>query len=85
VNRWYAAKETNSRQAFRYGPGVAGAKNHAEAGELWIGFYRKSSRKAGTSYAEALCCGWIDGVCCAVDVLCYKIRFTPRNRGASGA
>ena len=62
------------------------AKNHAKAGELWIGFYKKSSRKAGTSYAEALdealCYGWIDGVRYAVDALSYKIRFTRRRQGS---
>jgi uncharacterized protein YdeI (YjbR/CyaY-like superfamily) len=59
------------------------AKNHAGASELWIGFYRKSAKKQGTSYAEALdealCFGWIDGVRYKVDDLSYKIRFTPRR------
>ncbi len=59
------------------------AKNHASAGELWIGFFKKNAKKQGTSYAEALdealCYGWIDGVRYAVDDLSYKIRFTPRR------
>jgi uncharacterized protein YdeI (YjbR/CyaY-like superfamily) len=59
------------------------AKNHASVGELWVGFYKKSAKKQGTSYAEALdealCYGWIDGVRYAVDELSYKIRFTPRR------
>src|SRR5215813_4485558 len=59
------------------------AKNHGKASELWIGFYKKSAKKQGTSYGEALdealCFGWIDGVRHAVDTLSYKIRFTPRR------
>jgi uncharacterized protein YdeI (YjbR/CyaY-like superfamily) len=59
------------------------AKNHASVGELWIGFYKKSAKRQGTSYAgaldEALCYGWIDGVRYAVDEVSYKIRFTPRQ------
>ena len=59
------------------------AKNHADASELWVGFYRKSAKKRGTSYAEALdealCYGWIDGVRLKVNELSYKIRFTPRR------
>ena len=59
------------------------AKNHATIGELWIAFYKKSAKKQGTSYAEALdealCYGWIDGVRYAVDVASYKIRFSPRQ------
>jgi uncharacterized protein YdeI (YjbR/CyaY-like superfamily) len=59
------------------------AKNHASAGELWVGFYKKSVKKQGTSYAEALdealCYGWIDGVRYAVDEVSYTIRFSPRR------
>jgi uncharacterized protein YdeI (YjbR/CyaY-like superfamily) len=59
------------------------AANHDKAAELWIGFYKKSVKKRGTAYAEALdealCFGWIDGVRQAVDPLSYKIRFTPRR------
>jgi len=60
------------------------AKNHGKTAELWIGFYKKSAKMQGTSYAEALdealCFGWIDGVRHAVDTLSYKIRFTPRRQ-----
>jgi uncharacterized protein YdeI (YjbR/CyaY-like superfamily) len=59
------------------------ANNHASAGELWVGFYKKSVKKQGTSYAEALdealCYGWIDGVRYAVDEVSYTIRFSPRR------
>ncbi len=58
-------------------------KNHDKVAELWIGFYKKASKKSGTSYAEALdealCFGWIDGVKHAVDELSFTIRFTPRK------
>jgi uncharacterized protein YdeI (YjbR/CyaY-like superfamily) len=51
--------------------------------ELWVGFYKKSAKRRGTSYAEALdealCYGWIDGVRYKVDKLSYKIRFSPRQ------
>jgi uncharacterized protein YdeI (YjbR/CyaY-like superfamily) len=59
------------------------AGNHTSASELWVGFYKKSAKRPGTTYAEALdealCYGWIDGVRYAVDALSYKIRFTPRK------
>jgi len=58
-------------------------ENHARASELWIGFFKKSAGKKGTTYNEALdealCYGWIDGVRYAVDEQSYKIRFTPRK------
>jgi uncharacterized protein YdeI (YjbR/CyaY-like superfamily) len=59
------------------------AQNHASVGELWVGFYKKSAKRQGTTYGEALdealCYGWIDGVRYSVDALRYKIRFTPRK------
>ena len=62
-------------------------QHHATSGELWIGFYRKDSGRAGVTYAEALdqalCFGWIDGVRRRVDELSYTNRFTPRKRGSS--
>jgi uncharacterized protein YdeI (YjbR/CyaY-like superfamily) len=58
-------------------------KNHADATELWVGFYRKSSGKGGLTYPEALdaalCFGWIDGVRKKVDNVRYTQRFTPRK------
>lgn len=69
----------DTAQAFR----VWLEKNHASAGELWIGFFKKSTKKQGATYAEALdealCYGWIDGVRYSVDEMSYKIRFTPRK------
>ncbi len=51
--------------------------------ELWVGFFRKSSGKAGLAYLdavdEALCFGWIDGLKKRIDDECYMHRFTPRK------
>src|SRR5262245_3412167 len=59
------------------------AENHASATELWVGLFKKSAKRKGASYAEALdealCYGWIDGVRQGVDRSSYKIRFTPRR------
>lgn len=57
--------------------------SHATASELWVGFYKKDSGKAGITYAEALdealCFGWIDGIRKRVDEASYTIRFTRRT------
>lgn len=57
--------------------------NHGHATELLVGFYKKSARKAGISYPEALdaalAFGWIDGVRRGVDEERWTIRFTPRQ------
>jgi uncharacterized protein YdeI (YjbR/CyaY-like superfamily) len=59
-------------------------KNHADAPELWLGFYRKSSGKGGITYREALdqalCFGWIDGIRKGLNDVSYTTRFTPRRR-----
>jgi uncharacterized protein YdeI (YjbR/CyaY-like superfamily) len=61
-------------------------KNHATATELWVGFYKKDSRKPSITWPEsvdqALCFGWIDGIRKGVDEISYQIRFTPRRRGS---
>ena len=58
-------------------------KNHAEAAEIWIGFYRKDSAKGGITYHEALdealCFGWIDGIRKKLDDVSFTNRFTPRK------
>ncbi len=58
-------------------------KNHDKITELWIGFYKKASKKTGATYAEALdealCFGWIDGIKQTVDEISFTIRFTPRR------
>lgn len=57
--------------------------HHDSATEVWVGFHKKASGKAGISWAEAvdeaLCYGWIDSVGKRLDDLSYKIRFTPRR------
>lgn len=57
--------------------------HHATATELWVGFYKKDSGRAGLTYAEAvdeaLCFGWIDGIVKRVDAVSYMHRFTPRK------
>jgi uncharacterized protein YdeI (YjbR/CyaY-like superfamily) len=59
-------------------------KNHANAPELWLGFYRRSSGKGGITYREALdqalCFGWIDGIRKGLTDVSYTTRFTPRRR-----
>jgi uncharacterized protein YdeI (YjbR/CyaY-like superfamily) len=58
-------------------------KHHAEARELWVGFFRKESGKGEITYPEALdealCFGWIDGLRKRVDEASYAVRFTPRK------
>jgi len=61
-------------------------KNHATTQELWVGYYKKSSRQPSMTWPEsvdeALCFGWIDGIRKSVDDLRYTIRFTPRRQGS---
>ncbi|HET9274904.1 MAG TPA: YdeI/OmpD-associated family protein [Gemmatimonadales bacterium] len=58
-------------------------KHHAKEQELWIGFWKQDSGKAGIVYRqaldEALCFGWIDGIVRRLDQLSYMQRFTPRQ------
>jgi uncharacterized protein YdeI (YjbR/CyaY-like superfamily) len=57
--------------------------HHDSASELWVGFYRKATRRPSITWPEsvneALCCGWIDGIRKKVDEQSYKVRFTPRK------
>ena len=61
-------------------------KNHTSRLELWVGYYKKSSKQPSLTWAqsvdEALCFGWIDGIRKSVDDLRYTIRFTPRRPGS---
>ncbi len=63
------------------------ARNHARQTEVWVLFYKKSARRKGLLYAEAveeaLCFGWIDGVVNRHDLLSTKQRFTPRRKRSS--
>lgn len=58
-------------------------QHHADASELWIGFYKKGASKSGITYREAvdqsLCFGWIDGVANGIDEERYCQRYTPRK------
>jgi uncharacterized protein YdeI (YjbR/CyaY-like superfamily) len=58
-------------------------RNHQTANELWVGFYKRDSGRAGITYSEALdealCFGWIDGIRKSVGKISYTIRFTPRR------
>lgn len=57
--------------------------HHATAGELIVGFYKRSSGNPSITWPqsvdEALCFGWIDGVRRSIDDERYEIRFTPRK------
>jgi uncharacterized protein YdeI (YjbR/CyaY-like superfamily) len=61
-------------------------KHHASTPELIVGFYKKSSGRAGLTYPEAideaLCFGWIDGIVRKLDDERYSHRFTPRKTGS---
>jgi len=58
-------------------------KNHARAGEVLVGYYKKGSRRPSMTWPEsvdeALSYGWIDGVRRSIDGERYTIRFTPRT------
>ena len=60
------------------------AKNGEKETELWMGYWKASSGKAGLKYKEALdealCYGWIDGVLKSVDAESYMQRWTPRKK-----
>ena len=62
------------------------ARHHASAGELWVGFHKKHTRRPSLTWPEsvdaALAFGWIDGVRKSLDADAYVIRFTPRKRGS---
>ena len=62
-------------------------EHHASAREIFLVFYRKSTKRASIDYAaaveEALCFGWIDGVKHKLDDERYTYRFTPRRAGSA--
>ncbi len=61
-------------------------RNHADKGEIWLVYHKKSSGKGGITYdesvEEALCFGWIDGQTKSIDKDSYAGRFTPRRPGS---
>jgi uncharacterized protein YdeI (YjbR/CyaY-like superfamily) len=62
-------------------------EHHANARELWVGFYKKASGRPSITWPEsvdeALCAGWIDGVRKSLDEESYVIRFTPRQASST--
>ena len=58
-------------------------EHHETATELWVGLYKKSSRRPSITWPEAvdeaLCFGWIDSVRQSIDDESYMNRFTPRK------
>src|SRR5947199_7291806 len=59
------------------------AAHYERGGELWVGFYKRSTGRRSITWPEsvdeALCFGWIDGVRKNRDESSYTIRFTPRK------
>jgi len=57
--------------------------NHDKASEIYLVFYKLSTKKPTVTYEEAveeaLCFGWIDGIRKGLDVETYMNRFTPRK------
>lgn len=60
--------------------------NAAQADSLLVGYYKLDSGRASMSWSEsvdeALCFGWIDGICKRIDDHSYSIRFTPRKKSS---
>lgn len=61
--------------------------HHADAGEIWVGFYKAHTGRVGATYAdaveEALCFGWIDTTVRRIDEDRYANRFVPRRPDSS--
>jgi uncharacterized protein YdeI (YjbR/CyaY-like superfamily) len=61
-------------------------RNHENATELLVGYYKKSAGRSGLKHSEAveqaLCFGWIDGIGRRIDDERYQVRFTPRRKGS---
>jgi uncharacterized protein YdeI (YjbR/CyaY-like superfamily) len=58
-------------------------KNHRNASEIWLIFYKKHTSKPSVSYdeavEEALCFGWVDSIVRTIDADRYEQKFTPRK------
>ncbi|MGA5303799.1 YdeI/OmpD-associated family protein [Nucisporomicrobium flavum] len=61
-------------------------KHHADAPELFVGYYKKHTGRPGVKHTEAitqaLCFGWIDSIARRIDEDRYQVRFTPRRPGS---
>jgi uncharacterized protein YdeI (YjbR/CyaY-like superfamily) len=62
-------------------------EHHATASELWVGYYKKATKRPTITWAEAveeaLCFGWIDGKLQRIDDRRHRQRFTPRRKGSN--
>lgn len=60
--------------------------NHATEPELFVGYWKKHTGRAGVSHPEAieqaLCFGWIDSIGRRIDADRHQVRFTPRRKGS---
>ena len=60
--------------------------NYKSRTEVWLVYYRKSSRKPRLAYndavEEALCFGWIDSIVRSIDKQSFAQRFSPRKPGS---
>lgn len=58
-------------------------KNYSNSSEIYLVFYKLSTKKPTVTYEEAveeaLCFGWIDGIRKGLDEETYMNRFTPRK------
>ncbi|BCJ51320.1 hypothetical protein Asp14428_27950 [Actinoplanes sp. NBRC 14428] len=61
-------------------------QHHADAPELFVGYYKKHTGRPSVKHteaiAQALCFGWIDSIGRRIDEDRYQVRFTPRRRGS---
>jgi uncharacterized protein YdeI (YjbR/CyaY-like superfamily) len=61
-------------------------QNHATEPELFVGYWKKHTGKAGVTHQQAieqaLCFGWIDSIGRRIDSDRHQVRFTPRRTGS---
>ncbi|MEV4637500.1 YdeI/OmpD-associated family protein [Actinoplanes sp. NPDC049548] len=61
-------------------------QHHADATELFVGYYKKHTGRPTVKHteaiAQALCFGWIDSIGRRIDEDRYQVRFTPRRKGS---
>ena len=61
-------------------------KNHADAPELIVGYWKKATGRPTVTHPEAieqaLCFGWIDSIGRRIDDERHQVRFTPRRKGS---
>jgi uncharacterized protein YdeI (YjbR/CyaY-like superfamily) len=62
-------------------------KNHKTADEVYVGYWKRHTRKPSLTWSEAvdqaLCFGWIDGKVNRIDEERHVQRFTPRRAGSN--